>query len=783
MSITASKEDRELGVVWKDPKQDGKPATHVLIVGVGQFAARRLQALRSTPAAARALTSWFLDGARQATANGFRNPDRPLGSLALLLSEADDGSLSTVEGSTVPRATFNAVNAALRAWINRARAHEGSVAVLAIFSHGQAERRRTAVLFEDYGSDDLNPHAGMTEAEQLVDALSTLGPRDKLVIFDCCRTTVDLNLPHQGTFGTHLIGGQPGAAFRRPQVMMSTQYDGAGFGGQDGRPTLFASALLEGLRGCAADVDDLTINTRRLGEITERILGLWREENEPIQVPDTQLGQSFAVTTVPNIDQTTLFITVDEPHRLETTRIQIFEDARILSDTTGTTGPDPFLRFNLPADRTHRIVATDERGQLIGELARRSRPPVGFRKLPDDTADPVVRTEQNRGFAGDSSPVVKFGSRGRLLGSELITLNRSRRMGVSTNDGRDEVLISPSQPDQGDQVSENLSPGDWVVSVSRPGQPRVTRSVRVTQGDTVRIEVPNQRSPHEWLENAVAAGVISLSDRRPADPAGAPKALKKTLGDQKIKLSSLNATSRYALFEAKDDVPKRFTRPKVYEVGNPVWIDFEGEEANGRRWRERGFVPLVGFETLFIDPDPWKVEVLVDSDPPPRGSHVAAYPVSKRWGPLIAYLGRRDFEDAGAMLRKLGPDAVVEAVFGKRDNPLAAICGALVAVATHQVESLRIPEQWLENLCVWFPSLPDGAVILARHRLQTGREVGDLLDEALRRGVPVTSLAVDWLSECLAIAAHPQAAAARDTAMACDPLKAFTVLQLANEVP
>jgi hypothetical protein len=180
---------------------------------------------------------------------------------------------------------------------------------------------------------------------------------------------------------------------------------------------------------------------------------------------------------------------------------------------------------------------------------------------------------------------------------------------------------------------------------------------------------------------------------------------------------------------------------------------------------------------------PWDAELLFDAQPPGRSAHMAAYAVSRDWGPMLAFLGRRAFPEAGAALRALGPYPLRKAVQGKRTNPLAAICGALVAVATHQTEALDIPEDWLQNLCTWFPTLPDGAVILARYRLHRGLEAADLLETALKRGVPVTSLAVDWLAEALAMTGHPRASKARNTAMSCDPTKVFTVLQLDAEAP
>ena len=92
------------------------------------------------------MAAWFLP---DNGLPGFGNPDRPLGSLSLLLSEGDGAARAF--GGPVPEATFANVKRALRAWITRAGRNRASAAVLFMSSHGQADVRRTAVLFEDYG--------------------------------------------------------------------------------------------------------------------------------------------------------------------------------------------------------------------------------------------------------------------------------------------------------------------------------------------------------------------------------------------------------------------------------------------------------------------------------------------------------------------------------------------------------------------------------------------------------------------------------------------------------
>ncbi len=91
-----------------------------------------------------------------------------------------------------------------------------------------------------------------------------------------------------------------------------------------------------------------------------------------------------------------------------------------------------------------------------------------------------------------------------------------------------------------------------------------------------------------------------------------------------------------------------------------------------------------------------------------------------------------------------------------------------------------------------FPGLPDGPVIgarlfLSRPNFASRRaEAKALLLDACGRGVPVYSLAVDWLAQGLALfAADPDAARpardARSLSQIVDPTRAFTVLRIPAE--
>lgn len=785
MAITRDPKDREVGMIWRATERDHAPATHVLIVGVGKFQSAKFTELQSTVKSARDMADWFIADQIE-HGNGFRHPSRPLGSLAILLSDPKAPHGSEVEGAPVPRATFDNVKAALRAWVARAEKNEDSAAILAIFSHGQAERRRTAILFEDAGMDPEDRHAGMTEAEQLINALSTRAPRDKLVILDCCRMGVNLNLPHQGDIGRALIGEVAGRPHHRPQVMMSTQYDGFSYGGADGRPTLLGAALIDALKGCAADINDhWQVNSRRLGEITQRILGLWQEGSEELQVPDTQDNRAFVVTQGAERDELTLFVNLAEGHDISKARIAVYQGPSAIHDSTGHGDPDPFARIKAPAGQSLRLMASRVDGTPIGEDTFRAYPPVAFRKLPtDNKVKPLVATNRDRSFAGAQEASVEFETGQGMAGSAIVTFDRTEPA-VSANETADRSFAIAPGLDRG--YGTTLPGGDWVMNLRRPGVPPVTRYLQVGPGDRVTISIPPERSPHEWLANAVAAGVLA-TNTPPSDGPGAtrPTLQVETESALNTLIEPVAGDARFALYQVRDDLPTRFNRGQAGRWDAPIWIVGTGTGPDGRPWRERAFLPVQGGYMDYGDGESgprgqWRVELLADATPPHRGSHLAAYAASRHWGPMMAFLGRRAFPDAGAALRALGPYPVLEAVQGKVANPLAAICGALVAVATRQTEALGIPDAWLENLCNWFPTLPDGAVILARHRLMRGQDAGALLDEALARGTPVTSLAVDWLSEALSMIGHPRAAEARETAMSCDPHRTFTVLHLPVE--
>jgi hypothetical protein len=213
-------------------------------------------------------------------------------------------------------------------------------------------------------------------------------------------------------------------------------------------------------------------------------------------------------------------------------------------------------------------------------------------------------------------------------------------------------------------------------------------------------------------------------------------------------------------------------------------------------WREIAAVPSLGglAGRYLYDPagrlDPWVPHLRVEPRMRVASSQIEIEVANRQWSGLLAFLSLRDFERSAVVLDGLLAQIEIRtAVLQKVDNPLAATAAALVAVATGRLEAARIPEKWLSNLASFFPGLPDGPVVKARLLLSRPdlaphrAEAKALLLDACRRGIPVYSLAVDWLAQGLALFARDADAEeparhARSVSQLVDPTRAFTVIRI-----
>jgi hypothetical protein len=161
------------------------------------------------------------------------------------------------------------------------------------------------------------------------------------------------------------------------------------------------------------------------------------------------------------------------------------------------------------------------------------------------------------------------------------------------------------------------------------------------------------------------------------------------------------------------------------------------------------------------------------------------------WGGMLGFLADRDMEATGKLLESSLREAATEAILRKRENPLASIAGGLVAIGSSQSDIDQRWFPWLHNLSNWYPSIPDGPIIIGWHLLNRA-ETAEQLNEArvwflkgFERGVPIYSLCLDWLARGLE--SFPSGddsqmlarqRAARRIASLTDPKQVFTVIRL-----
>jgi hypothetical protein len=826
--------DRDVGVIYADPKLQASPSTHALLLGIGQYASKRLSPIRSPPIAARMMAEWFLGLAKESR---FENSAKPLGSLGILLSELPSGLLSSIAGAPVPRATFDNVKRAVRAWVERAQAHPENFLFLFVSSHGESFGRRTAFLLEDYGLDKLDVTAGMSEIEQFVESLANIDSKQQLLIFDCCRTPTSLGLQFDQEFGTRLINLPPArdCRMRRAHVLRSTGLDALAYGRKDG-PTLFGQALLDALRGLAASPNDSwTVDNFGLARTVACLLGLHMRDGEPLQQPDSQLNAPFVINNVSPIDTATVFVSLGPNHDFTKCRIRVMDDEVVVHEVIGTVGAPQFARLELPKYQPRTIAALDATGAVIGQTRIEPLPPVAFKELPEQ-----VRMTRSAGARGG----VMGSGKGRIV--LILTVSATGPLSFVATlspigcSQSTEPKTSAGSAD-GKEVLIEVEPGWYAVSlVVSDGRTFFNEvEVKVSTTTTVKLQLPEAdaqlRSPalrtkmgapgsqgeairdfsaaqcrpqtRAWLKqlgaseerivgtgppDVFAAPIPPSFSRLLAQQYGAPILPLATNGEMLVEFLSEASN----VLTVRDKEPRRFPRltgkpcAAFKQADQPVWA-----AAVGDGWREIAAIPSLGIQGEFQydttgEPDGWTPTLVIGSVLGGSGSHVGAVVSTRQWTGLLSFLARRDFERSATVLEALINDTGIRnALLRKLENPLAAAASALVAVATGRLDSLAIQEKWLNNLANWFPQLPDGPIILARHMISVGglstrrTDIKALLLDAYGRGVPTFSLSLDWLAQGLAIFANDSDAAVpagvmRRFAQLCDPARAFTVLHV-----
>jgi hypothetical protein len=238
-----------------------KPGTHAIVIGIGRYPwleggkkptfdkSEGMEQLTSPPASAREFANWLLDT--------YDNPDAPLASVELLLSDAKSQQFKRGKKTTkIDTAEFANVSEAVDQWVARAK-HEKDVLIFFFSGHGISAGNQVTLLCEDFGSKPRAPMRHAIDFTGMHIGLDQVSARCQCFFVDACRQGTQAILDSFKNYGQPII--EPQAAHnpkpRKTAVFHSTLPGQLAYG-REQKPSYFTEALLRSMRGAGSDSED-----------------------------------------------------------------------------------------------------------------------------------------------------------------------------------------------------------------------------------------------------------------------------------------------------------------------------------------------------------------------------------------------------------------------------------------------------------------------------------------------------------------------------------------------
>jgi hypothetical protein len=289
-----------VAIVFEDRSVEG-PATHVLVVGVGDYphlpgGASDLKTayddgmkqLSSPPASARAFTDWMI--------GRFSNPDRQLATVELLLSEGDPAYMPPTrdgiqaEEAEAGPATVRAMSDAAVRWKARGDAEPGSLLIFYFCGHGISKGTDFAIVASDFGGDPARPLTGLVDVVRFLGGMQDCGSTDQCYFIDACRTSTESLVEADNYHGDPLVQKLGTVTTGLAQCVYYSTLGGATAHGVKGRPSFYTGALLKALAGVGASNEDgdWRVKTVRLLEALAHMMRNFVDpRTRKVQVPQS----------------------------------------------------------------------------------------------------------------------------------------------------------------------------------------------------------------------------------------------------------------------------------------------------------------------------------------------------------------------------------------------------------------------------------------------------------------------------------------------------------------
>ena len=333
----------------------------------------------------------------------------------------------------------------------------------------------------------------------------------------------------------------------------------------------------------------------------------------------------------------------------------------------------------------------------------------------------------------------------------------------------------------GTTTHKQMEPGHYLFQVDLPSGESVSEEVElsVKQSQPIRVELFSKQSPHEWLSwqqlnadlthDAQSSPVRGILASYPQPVRGDSDVGGLSLATIQMSIDlDRGTTAQFAPvleFINTGTVPKDLPDAVLDQnlINHDEQFSLYGWFQNDHSYRQAPqfgtridrYFALVEHETglreLAILPIPWSqddsqcgIELLVSRFPDLQGPRARLTVQDSRLGAMLTYLSRDALANAQLFVDSILHDQNwMEILYFKKSNPLAAAGAGYVLMQTFSDFDHDQPwYEWLDNLCNWFPWLPDGAVLMAllrmahRKRSGTSAEVIDHIDQAMSRGIP-----------------------------------------------
>lgn len=302
------------------------PGTHALVIGVGRYP--RLGAgenpvanpdgmmqLTSPPISARAFATWLL--------GSYRDPNKPLRSVALLLSEAAPAPFvdpTTGTGHAIPAAEIDNIVAAVREWKSRGDSDPGNRLIFYFCGHGVSQGDDMALLAADVFADQDNPLNGALDFKNLMNGLKRCKASQQVFFVDACRASSDVLIAQSGSFAGQVPlgpGTRPLELPRRLHVPYYATLAGDRSHARPGQVSLFTEALLKSLKGAGSDdpEGDWRVTTTRLQEAIDHFMRQpqFAGAIAGVQVPTVGELPVFELHQLPGAPVVPVYVGCNEP--------------------------------------------------------------------------------------------------------------------------------------------------------------------------------------------------------------------------------------------------------------------------------------------------------------------------------------------------------------------------------------------------------------------------------------------------------------------------------------